>query len=73
VAVRGAAALAQNLREHRDDALLYRRLATLRTDVPLKEEIEALRWRGAPRAELTALCQEFSATDVLERVTRWRE
>lgn len=73
VSVRGAAALAQNLRAHRDDAVLYRRLATLRTDVPLKEEVEALRWRGAPRAELTALCQEIGGSDVLERVVRWRD
>ena len=73
VAVRGAAALAQSLREHREDAALYRRLATLRTDVPLAEEIEDLRWRGARRAELTALCQEIGDERFIERVTRWRD
>ena len=55
VAVRGAEALAQSLRENRDAALLYRRLATLRTDVPLVESLEDLRWRGAERGALEAL------------------
>ncbi len=40
VPVRGAAALAASLREHRDEAYLYRRLATLRVDVPLTEQID---------------------------------
>jgi 5'-3' exonuclease len=73
VPVRGAAALAQSLRQHRSEAALYRLLATLRTDVPLAEHTEDLRWPGVPRAELTALCHEIGADDVLERVHRWRE
>jgi 5'-3' exonuclease len=51
VAVRGAAALAGSLRAHREEVFLYRTLATLRTDVPLAEELEDLRWRG-PRPDL---------------------
>jgi 5'-3' exonuclease len=43
VAVRGKDSLAQTLRERRDDALLYRRLATLRTDVPIEQGLDALR------------------------------
>jgi 5'-3' exonuclease len=50
VPVRGAAALGASLRAGREDALLYRTLATLRTDSPLPEDLEALRWRG-PRAD----------------------
>ena len=73
VKVRGAASLAASLNEHRDVVLLYRRLATLRTDVPLKEDIPSLRWLGANRAELTALCRELDAQDILDRVPRWRE
>ena len=46
VKVRGADALAARLREHRDDSLLFRRLATLRADVPLQESLDDLRWRG---------------------------
>ena len=73
VVVRGAAGLARSLREHRAEALLYRRLATLRTDVPLKEGTEALRWRGALRPDLAALCGEIGGADILDRVPRWRE
>ena len=73
VPVRGAAALAQSLRQHRSEAALYRLLATLRTDVPLAEHTEDLRWPGVPRAELTALCREIGADDVLDRVHRWQE
>lgn len=54
VPVRGALALAESLRAHREEALLYRRLATLRTDVPLPEALDALRWRGPDRATLAA-------------------
>lgn len=54
VPVRGALALAESLRAHRQAALLYRRLATLRTDVPLAEDLEALRWRGAGAAGMEA-------------------
>jgi 5'-3' exonuclease len=73
VAVRGAVALAQSLRERRVDAILYRTLATLRTDVPLAEDVEDLRWRGARRAELTQLCDELGERSVLERPMRWRD
>ena len=55
VHVRGAAALAENLRAHRADAELYRKLATLRADVPLTESLEDLRWRGADTGALEAL------------------
>jgi 5'-3' exonuclease len=73
VAMRGAAGLAESLRKHRENALLYRRLATLRTDVPLAEDFEDLRWRGALRPELTALCREIGDERLIERVHRWRE
>ena len=72
VDVRGAASLAKSLREHRQEAFLYRRLATLRTDAPLAETIEDLRWRGARREELTALCHEIGDEGFLERVPVWR-
>jgi len=46
VPVRGAPALAATLRDGRNDAMLYRTLATLRTDAPLAEGLEETRWRG---------------------------
>jgi 5'-3' exonuclease len=71
--IRGAAALAESLREHRDEANLYRHLATLRTDVPLPETLDDLRWRGARRDELTALCREIGDEAFLDRIAAWRE
>jgi 5'-3' exonuclease len=72
VKVRGAKTLAANLRERRDDAELYVRLATLRTDVPLEEDLDALEWRGADRAALEDLCAELGETALLDRIPRWR-
>ena len=51
VKVRGAKALAESLRQARDESYLYRKLAVLRTDVPQREELDDLRWRG-PRLDL---------------------
>lgn len=70
---RGAASLAANLRDAREEALLYRTLATLRTDVPMTESVDDLEWTGAPHAELQAFCDEIGETAVLDRVPRWRE
>lgn len=44
--IRGAAKLATTLFSSYDDALLFRRLATLRLDVPVFEDIDELRWKG---------------------------
>lgn len=73
VGVRGAAALGACLREHRAAAMLFKRLALLRTDVPIIESLGDLRWQGARRAELMALCGELGEDDLPGRVTRWRE
>jgi 5'-3' exonuclease len=72
VAVRGRDRLAASLRGRREDAALYRRLATLRTDVPLAESLADLEWRGARRGDLGALCREIGAEGLLPRVPRWR-
>ena len=66
VKLRGAESLAQSLAEHRDAAILYRTLATLRTDVPIKESLEDLRWQG-PTAELGPFCQEIGFGRFMER------
>ena len=73
VSIRGAAALGQSLRDHREAVRLYRTLATLRTDVPLTESIEDLQWKGARRAELAALCREIGDEGFMERVPLWRD
>jgi 5'-3' exonuclease len=73
VEVRGKQRLAAALRERREDALLYRRLATLRTDVPLPERLADLEWRGAPRRELERLLARIGALELADRVPRWRD
>ena len=70
--MRGRDRLAASLRGRREDAALYRRLATLRTDVPLAESLADLEWRGARRGDLEALCREIGAEELLPRVPRWR-
>jgi 5'-3' exonuclease len=71
--VRGAASLAENLSPRRKEAALYRKLATLREDVPLEESLDDLEWRGADRAALEQLCRSYDENGLLERVRRWRD
>jgi 5'-3' exonuclease len=71
VPVRGAAALAAELAPRGAEAALYRRLATLRGDVPLTEDLAALEWRGAHREALAAVCDELDFPRFLDRVPRW--
>jgi 5'-3' exonuclease len=59
VVVRGAEGLAASLRERREESRLYRTLATLRSDAPLGESIDDLRWRGPRRDALGRLCAEI--------------
>jgi 5'-3' exonuclease len=71
VKVRGAERLAATLSARRDEARLYRRLATLREDVPLAESLADLEWRGA-RPELRELCARIGYAGFPARVQRWR-
>jgi 5'-3' exonuclease len=67
--VRGAASLARTLKEQRSDAMLFRELATLRTDAPIPErEPEELRWRGPERTSFEALAARLRAPRLLERL-----
>jgi 5'-3' exonuclease len=51
---RSPGTLAQTLADELDRALLFRTLATLRTDAPVVESVDELRWIG-PRPEFAAL------------------
>ena len=62
--------LKESLVAHSDQVGLYRQLATLRRDVPLKEEVQDLGWRGA-KDELKTLCIWLGAEELVERVPRW--
>jgi len=67
-----AARLAESLAQHRAEALLFRKLATLREDVPLKETLADLEWQGAD-ARLKDVCYRLGDEKFPARVPRWRE
>jgi 5'-3' exonuclease len=67
-----AARLAESLAQHRAEALLFRTLATLREDVPLKETLDDLEWQGAD-ARLKEVCHRLGDEKFPGRVPRWRE
>jgi 5'-3' exonuclease len=68
VSVRGALRLATTLAEQRERALLFRELATLRTDAPLGVDVDGLRWRG-PRAEFAAWSERLGAPQLHARAS----
>jgi 5'-3' exonuclease len=70
---RGAEKLAATLRERLQDALLYRRLATLVKDAPLPEtpDLAALAWHGVQRAPFEALCDRLGLARLRTRPQRW--
>lgn len=69
IAVRGAVKLAATLVERRDDADLYRHLATLDLDAPVMDDVEDLRWTG-PADHLEAVCAHIDARRLAERARR---
>ena len=72
VEVRGSQALAASLSDRRDEAVLYRTLATLRLDVPLGETLADLKWRGVPRRPFHELCDELGFVALKDQPRRWR-
>lgn len=54
------------LKERREQALLFKNLATLRTDAPLFSDVEELRWRG-PTPAFAALTEKMGEPRLLAR------
>lgn len=71
VSVRGADKLAATLAGSRDLAYLYRDLTTLRLDVPIKESLDDLEWKGVPETNLRQFCTEMGFDFDSLRVPRW--
>jgi len=69
--VRQAPRLAATLEEHREDAKLYRTLATLRTDAPVGT-LEETRFRGVPRDRFLAWCDALGVDGLRTRPQRWQ-
>jgi 5'-3' exonuclease len=72
VKVRGAEKLAATLVAQREEAMLYRTLTTLRTDVPIASSLDDLEWKGVDGAAFLALCDELGFDDIRTRPHRWR-
>jgi 5'-3' exonuclease len=64
-----AATLARTFVERKDDAFLFRTLATLRTDIPLFDDVDQLRWNG-PRPDFPALAARFDRAVTTDRDKR---
>ena len=70
--VRGGQTLARNLVDSRADAWLYKELATLRTDVPISEDLDDLRWKGVRRSDYLALCDRLGLERLKSAPVRWQ-
>jgi len=67
--IRRARPLAESLFSAWDDALLFRKLATLRLDVPVFESVDALLWTG-PQPGFEEYCRRIRAEDLYRRVAK---
>jgi len=61
--VMSPAALSRTLLREREHAFLFRRLATLRTDIPLFDNVDALQWNG-PTPGFAALAARLDAANL---------
>lgn len=68
VSVRGSQKLSDTLQAHMDEALLFRTIATIRTDVEVGAPAD-WEWQG-PRDGFEEVCARLDATDVLGRMAR---
>ncbi len=57
------------LGHRRDEALLFKKLATLRTDAPLFRNVDALRWRG-PGGAFASWATKMEAPRLLDRALK---
>jgi 5'-3' exonuclease len=61
VSVAGPKALSSTLAANRDQVLLFRVLATLRTDIPVFDSVDQLEWKGAT-ADFAALAARLDSS-----------
>jgi 5'-3' exonuclease len=70
---RGAPQLAATLAAHRQEALLYRQLATLVDTAPCAESLDEVRFTGVPRADFEAWCDALGVQTMRAAPRRWRQ
>ena len=73
VTVRSAEKLAATFRDMQEEAYLFRKLTTLRLDVPISEGLSDLEWPGVPREAFVDFCGEMGFDPVGIRVDRWAD
>ncbi|HUF46244.1 MAG TPA: 5'-3' exonuclease H3TH domain-containing protein [Vicinamibacterales bacterium] len=66
VTVRGAATLGATLTEYRPQAFLFREIATLRTDAPVFDSVDAIHWAG-PRPDFETVAARLGAPLLFKR------
>lgn len=69
VTVRGGAKLAVTLQRQYDEALLFRRIATIEQDAPVSASVDDLCWTG-PTPEFAAVCERIDAPAFVHRAER---
>ncbi len=70
-AVAGKARLAAELLARRDEALLVKRLATLRDDLPIDCSLGSLAWQALDEARLENVVARTESDDLVARIARW--
>mgnify|MGYP000845696910 CR=1 FL=1 len=73
IKVRGAATAADNLHSRLEEALLYKNLTTLRTDVPMETALKAMEWKGANRQEFEVLCEDLGFGRLASLPHKWSD
>jgi len=71
--IRSREKLAAVWAERRSDALLYRTLATLRTDAPIATRLSELAHQGVPKARFLDWCESVGTTGLRSRPPRWAQ
>jgi 5'-3' exonuclease len=67
--VRGASKLVATLHAQFEQALLFRRIATLETDAPTVDSVDELEWNG-PTETFVDLCDQIDAPGLAERAVK---
>ena len=73
VNVRGALGLSSSLECHREEAGLYKMLATLRLDLCIPQSVNELEWLGVDRGLFPALCKDLGMPNLIQQVPKWAE
>ena len=69
VTVRGGAKLAATLQREYEEALLFRRIATIETDAPVSASVDELEWMG-PSPTFAEVCARLDARNFIRRAER---